>query len=75
MFVGIADVDVLLVVEFPVTVAFEDVEDECFEPCKRVMLVEVDCLEVDDDEALATAMVVCKMAVVPLRVVVAVYER
>ena len=45
-------------------------EDERMEPCNRVTLVEV-----DEDEALATAMVVWKMAVVPLRVEVVVYER
>lgn len=67
--------DVLLAVELPVIVPFEDVEDECVEPCNRVTLVEVECLEVDEDEALATAMVVWKMAVVPLRVEVVVYER
>lgn len=74
VFVGIAEVDVLLAVEFPIIVPFEDVEDDRMEPCKRVRLVEVDCLEVDEDEALATAMVVWNMAVVPLRVEVVVYE-
>ena len=39
------------------------------EPCKSVMLVEAARLEVDEeDEALAMAMVVGQMAVVPLRV-------
>lgn len=75
VFVGRVEVDVLLAVELPIIVPFEDVEDERMEPCNRVRLVEVECLEVDEDEALATAMVVWKMAVVPLRVEVVVYER
>lgn len=75
VFVGTAEVDVLLAVEFPVIVPFEDVEDDRMEPCNRVTLVEVDGLEVEEDEALATAMVVWRMAVVPLRVEVALYER
>ena len=51
--------DVLLAVEFPVIVPLEVVEDDRMEPCKRVTLVEVACLEVDEeDEAFPTAMVV-----------------
>lgn len=73
MFVGRAEDDVLLAVELPVILVLEDVVDERREPCKRVTLVEVECLEVDEeDDALATAMVVWKMAVVPLRVEVVV---
>lgn len=64
VFVGRAEVDVLLAVEFPVIVAFEDVEDDRMEPCKRVTLVEDEWVEIDEDEALATAMVVWKTAVV-----------
>lgn len=68
--------EVLLAVEFPVIVPLEVVEDDRMEPCKRVTLVEVACLEVDEeDEAFPTAMVVWKMTVVPLRVEVVVYER
>ena len=75
MFVGTAEVDVLLAVKFPVIEPLEEVEDERMEPCKMVKLVEVDCLDVDEVEALAAAMVVWNMAVVPLRVDVVVYER
>lgn len=75
VFVGTAEVDVLLAVEFPVIEPFEDVGDERMEPCKRVRLFEMEYLDVDEDEALATAMVVWKMAVVPLRVGVVIYER
>ena len=57
--VGISDDDVVLAVEFPVTVPLEDVEEEGIEPCNRVTLVEVACLEInEEDEVLATAMVV-----------------
>ena len=75
MFVGTAEVDVLLAVKFPVTEPLTEVEDERMEPCKTVKLVEVGCLDVDEVEALAAAMVVWNMAVVPLRVDVVVYER
>ncbi len=75
VFVGMAELDVLLAVEFPIIVPFEEVEDDRMEPCSRVRLVEVDGLEVEEEEVLATAMVVWKMAVVPLRVEVVVYDR
>ena len=75
MFVGTAEVDVLLAVKFPVIDPLKGVEDERMEPCKTVKLVEVGRLDVDEVEALAAAMVVWNMAVVPLRVDVVVYER
>ena len=65
----------LLAVKFPVIEPFKDVEDERMEPCKTVKLVEVGCLNVDEVEALAAAMVVWNIAVVPLRVDVVVYDR
>ena len=52
------------------------IEDGPMEPCKRVTLLEAARLEVDEeDKALAMAMVVGKMAVLPLRVAVVVSER
>ena len=75
VFVGAAELDVLLAVEFPIIVPFKEVDDDPMEPCSKVTLVEVDFLEVEEEEALATAMVVWKMAVVPLRVEVVVYDR
>lgn len=75
VFVGRAEVDVLLTVEFPAIVPFEGIGDEREEPCKRVTLVEDECVEVDEDEALSAAMVVWKTATVPLTVDVVVYER
>ena len=65
----------LLAVKFPVIEPFKEVGDERMEPCKTVKLVEVDCRDVGEVEALAAAMVVWNMAVVPLRVDVVVYER
>lgn len=74
--VGAAEEDVRLRVELPVIVPVEAVEDERMEPCNIVTLVDVGCLEVDEEyEALATTSVVWKIAVVPLRVEVVVYER
>ena len=67
--VGRAEDDVWLAVELPLIVPLEAVEDDRTEPCKKVRLVEVVCSEVDGEaERLATAMVVWKMPVVPLRV-------
>ena len=76
VFVGRAEDDVRLAVELPVIVPLEAVGDDRMEPCKRVRLVELACVEVDEeDEALAAAIVVWKMAIVPLRVEVVVYDR
>lgn len=76
MLVGAADEDVRLRVELPVIVLLEAVEDDRMEPCNIVTLVDVGCIEVDEAyEALASTSVVWKIAVVPLRVEVVVYER
>ena len=67
--VGRAEEDVWLAVELPVIVPLEAVEDDRTEPCKKVRLVEVVGSVVEGEaEGLATAMVVWKMPVVPLRV-------
>lgn len=75
VFLGAADVDIiLLAVELPVIVAFgEDAEEAPTEPCRRLTLVEVPGVLVE--EALATALRVAKMEILPLTLTVVEYDR
>ena len=64
---------VLLAVGLPVIVAFgEDAEEAPTEPCRRLILVEV---EVVVEDALATALRVAKMETLLLTLTVVEYDR
>jgi len=74
--VGVVELEVvLLAVESPVIVALMEDEGEApAEPSRRVMLVDIECPEENEDEVLAATMVVAKGAIDPLTLVLVEYE-
>ena len=73
---GVVELEVvLLAIESPVIVALmEDDGEAPAEPCRRVMLVDVECPEENEDEASVATMVVAKRAIDLLTLVIVEYE-